>query len=228
MIYRAPILYAPTELPAALRPPEEVYVERVSTAIPPDTCAPPTALKKCSGPCGRELPLSAFGIRRASRDGRRSDCNECRKMRRGPRGREGQAALELERELLELLGDYTAPSLADVLSRALEEVRQIGASGARLDEQVGSVRRAVLIHGCRRVDEIVEETHLSRWAVDHALRLLLERGELETGPAFRFGDEAEEAGRPVTEYHPRAYPRGEGFTRLFRRLDSGDELEVLP
>jgi hypothetical protein len=149
---------------------------------------------------------------------------------RGPRGRQGQAAVALERELRELLDHYAEPALADVLSRALEEVCQIGATGQKLAEQHEAVRRAVLIHGCRRVDEVVEETRLSRWAVTHALEELVGAGVLETRDAFRLGDEAEEAGRPVVEYHPKAYPRGEGFARLFRRKDSDEshELEVQP
>ena len=187
------------------------------------------AVKTCSGPCGRLLPLSSFGVNRARKDGRRSDCKECQRRRRGPRGREGRLALGLERELAGLLGVYSAPALADVLTRAIEEVRQIGATGDRRDEQVEAVRRAVLIQGCRRVDEVLEETRLSRWVVDHALKLLLRRRELETRDAFRLGDESEEAGRPVVEYHPKAYPRGDGFRRLFRRDEGGpDGLEVEP
>lgn len=195
------------------------------------TGAPEEAAKACTGPCGRTLPLSAFGVRRASRDGRRSDCNECQRLRRGPRGRERQAAQALEAELLDLAADYAEPSLSDVLTRALEEVRQIGATGDRKAEQVAAVRRAVLVHGCRRVEEVVEETRLSRWAVDHALAELVSSGVLEPRDAFTLGDESEGAGRPVVEYHPKAYPRGEGFSRLFRRPDSGEEspaLEVQP
>lgn len=185
------------------------------------------AVKTCSG-CGRQLPRSSFSLRRKSKDGLFPLCKECHRERRGPRGREGQAALCLEQELLELLDAYAEPSLADVLARALEEVRQIGATGDRLAAQVEAVRRAVLIQGCRRADEVVEETRLSRWAADNALQLLLAEQVLETRDAFRLGDEADEMGRPFVEYHPRAYPRGEGFSRLFRRLDSDDELEVEP
>lgn len=187
-----------------------------------------TPSKQCSGPCGRVLPLSSFGLNAARKDGRRSDCKECRRQRRGPRGKEGRLALGLERELAGLLGIYAAPALSDVLTRAIYEVRQIGATGERRDQQVAAVRHAILIQGCRRVEEIVEETRLSRWAVDHVLRLLVKSRELETRDAFRLGEEAEEAGRPFVEYHPRAYPRGEGFARLFRRLDATDELEVEP
>lgn len=194
----------------------------------PPTQTQPEAVKACSGPCGRVLPLSAFGVNRARRDGLGSDCRDCRRRRRGPRGREGRLALGLERELEGLLGIYSAPALADVLRRALDEVRQIGATGGRRDEQVGAVRHAVLIQGCRRVEEVVEETRLSRWVVAHALKLLVRQRVLEPRDAFLLGEEAEEAGRPVVEYHPRAYPRGDGFSRLFRRRDSGDELEVEP
>jgi hypothetical protein len=187
----------------------------------------PEAVKACTGPCGRELPLSSFGVNRARKDGRRSDCRDCHRQRRGPRGREGRLALGLARELEGLLSIYSAPALADVLARAIDEVRQIGATGERRDEQVEAVRRAVLIQGCRRVEEVVEETRLSRWVVDHALKLLLRQRVLETRDAFRLGDEAEEAGRPVVEYHPKAYPRGDGFRRFFRRDSDGPhELEV--
>lgn len=209
-----------------------ILVGNTSEAREPDmtlTLTPEAAVKTCTGPCGRRLPLSSFSVRRKSRDGRFPLCKECHREVRGPRGREGRSALALERELLDLLGDYAEPSLADVLARALEEVRQIGATGERLDHQVQDVRAVVLIHGCRRVDEVVEETRLSRWAVDNALRVLLEGRELETRDAFRLGEEAEEAGRPVVEYHPSAYPRGDGFRRFFRRDEDGPHgLEVEP
>jgi hypothetical protein len=186
------------------------------------------AAKACTGPCGRVLPLPSFGVNRARKDGRRSECRDCARQRRGPRGREGRLALGLARELEGLLGIYSAPALSDVLTRAVEEVRQIGAVGERRDEQVEAVRHAVLVQGCRRVEEVIEETRLSRWVVAHALKLLVRQRVLEERDAFRLGEEAEAAGRPVVEYHPRAYPRGEGFSRLFRRLDSGEELEVEP
>lgn len=189
--------------------------------------APAEAAKACTGPCGRRLPLSAFGVNAARKDGRRSECRECHRQRRGPRGREGRLALGLERELSGLLGIYSTPALSDVLTRAIDEVRQLGAVGDKRDEQVEVVRRAVLIQGCRRVEEVVEETRLSRWVVEHALKLLVRQRVLETRDAFRLGEEAEEAGRPAVEYHPRAYPRGEGFRRLFHREDK-DELEVEP
>lgn len=185
--------------------------------------------KRCSGPCGQVLPLSSFGVNNARRDGRRSECKECHRQRRGPRGREGRLAQGLAGELTGLLGIYSTPALADVLTRALGEVRQIGATGERRDEQVEAVRHAVLIQGCRRVEEVVEETRLSRWVVAHALKLLVRQRVLETRDAFRLGEEAEEAGRPVVEYHPRAYPRGDGFRRLFRRDEDGPQgLEVEP
>ena len=187
------------------------------------------ALKACAGPCGRRLPPSSFGRRRASRDGRQGACHDCHRLRRGPRGREGRLALGLARELEGLLGIYSAPALSDVLRRALDEVRQLAATGERRDEQVEAVRHAVLIQGCRRVEEVVEETRLSRWVVAHALKLLVRQRVLEERAAFRLGDEAEEAGRPVVEYHPRAYPRGDGFRRFFRRdADGPHELEVEP
>jgi hypothetical protein len=136
---------------------------------------------------------------------------------RGPRGKDAQRARGLERELLALLGTYDTQPLSDVLTRALDEVRQIGAGGASFDEQVSVVRRAVVVQGCRRVDEIVEQTHLSRWVVDRALARLLAHKVVEARDGYRLSDEAAEAGRPAVEYHPRGYPRGESFTRLFRR-----------
>jgi predicted ArsR family transcriptional regulator len=114
--------------------------------------------------------------------------------------------------------------LTDIVTRALEEVRQIGATGAKLDEQVRAVRQAVLVHGCRRVDEVVEETRLSRWAVDRALETLLAEKVLETRNSYRHAEEAEEPGRPVTEYHPKDSPRGEDFTYILDRSREDDLL----
>jgi hypothetical protein len=182
------------------------------------------ATKTCSGACRRRLPLSSFSVNNARRDGRRSECRECQRARRGPRGKEAQRARGLERELLALLGTYDTSPLSDVLERALDEVRQIGASGVGFDEQVETVRRAVVVQGCRRVDEIVEETGLSRWVVDRALEHLLAHRVIETRDSYRLDDVAAEAGRPVTEYHPASYPRGESFTHLFRRQAIEDDL----
>jgi hypothetical protein len=182
------------------------------------------ASKTCSGPCGRRLPLASFGVNSGRRDGRRSECRECREARRGPRGKDARRARSLERELLSLLGTYDTSPLSDVLSRALDEVRQIGVSGVGFDEQVEAVRRAVVVQGCRRVDEVVEETQLSRWVVDRALERLLAHKVVEARDSYRLADEAREAGRPVTEYHPAGYPRGESFTDLFRRQAIEDDL----
>jgi predicted ArsR family transcriptional regulator len=127
--------------------------------------------------------------------------------------------------LLALLGTFTTPPLADVLARALAEVRQAGAAGATLDEQVEAVRRAVMTHGCRSVDEVIEQTGLSRWAVGRALERLVAHRVVEPRDRYLLADEAAEAGRPVVEYHPAAYPRGEGFSRLFRaaaEVEEGD------
>jgi hypothetical protein len=118
----------------------------------------------------------------------------------------------------------TIPSLADVLSRALDEVQQIGASGAKFDEQVAAVRRAVLVHGCRSAEEVIEETRLSRWVGDRALEKLVADGVLETRDRFCLQEDAAEPGRPVTEYHPVDTPRGEVFTHLLRRAVDDDLL----
>jgi hypothetical protein len=186
--------------------------------------AAPTS-KKCGGPCGRWLPLSSFSIRKKSRDGRFPLCKECHREARGPRGKEGQQARRLEKDLWILRETYgEVPSLSDILNRCLEEVRQVGATGAKFDDQIEAVRRAVLIHGCRRVDEIVDETKLSRWAVDNALQVLLAEKVLETRDSYRHAEEAEEPGRPVTEYHPKDTPRGEDFTHLLRRAVDDDLL----
>lgn len=184
------------------------------------TARPPS--KKCGGPCGRLLPTSAFGTRAQSRDGLFPLCKECRRETRGPRGREGRQARRLEKELWVLRETYgEVASLADMLNRCLEEVRQVGATGAKFDDQVAAVRRAVLTQGCRRVDEIVDETRLSRWAVDNALQVLLAEKVLETRNSYRH---AEEPGRPVTEYHPKDFPRGEDFTYLLDRSRDDDLL----
>jgi hypothetical protein len=116
------------------------------------------------------------------------------------------------------------PSLSDILNRCLEEVRQIGATGAKFDEQVPAVRRAVVVHGCRTSAETVEETGLSRWVVERALEKLVADGVLEPRDGFRLEDAAEEPGRPATEYHPVDTPRGEVFTHILRRAVDDDLL----
>ena len=93
----------------------------------------PLLSKKCSGPCGRMLPLSAFDTDSRRKDGRRDDCKECRRERRGSRSKEGRRARALERELWVIREAYSGvPSLADILNRTLEEVRQVGASSANV------------------------------------------------------------------------------------------------
>ena len=160
-----------------------------------------------------------------SKDGLFHLCKDCRREQRGPRGKEGQQAYALQKELWVLRETFgSIPSLADILTRAYEEVGQVGAVGMKLDEQIARVRRAVLIHGCRRVDEVVDETRLSRWAVDNALQELLAENVLETRESYRHAEEAEEPGRPVTEYHPKDTPRGEDFTLLLHRSAADDDL----
>lgn len=174
--------------------------------------------QKCSGPCGRVLPPSCFLPDRGRKSGRRSDCKDCYRERRGNRSKEGRQARALEKELWVIREAYSAvPALVDILSRTLEEVRQVGASGAKSAEQVGAVQRAVLINGCRSTEEVIEETGLSRWAVDRALESLVADKVLETRDRFLLKEEAGEPGRPVTEYHPTDTPRGEVFTHILDR-----------
>lgn len=71
--------------------------------------------------------------------------------------------------------------------------------------------------------ELVEETGLSRWAVNRALEKLLAAKVVEAREGFVLADEAEEAGRRPVEYHPRTYPRGEGFSRLFRHAGAAED-----
>lgn len=194
-----------------------------NTPTPPRR-GPASASKKCSGPCGRTLPLSKFLPDKHRRSGRRSDCKDCYKQRRGPRGKEAQQARELERRLLELQDAYGLPSLSDVLSRALEEVRQIGVTGADFAEQVRVVRMAIFTHGCRTVDEMVDETRLSRWAVDRVVKKLVDEGVIETRDSYLLDADADEPGRPPVEYHPTNSPRGEVFTHILHRRAAEDDL----
>jgi hypothetical protein len=124
--------------------------------------------------------------------------------------------------LREVYGDI--PPLADILNRGLEEVRQIGATGAKFNEQLRIVRRAVEVHGCRTSAETVDETGLSRWVVERALERLVSDQILEPRDGFRLEDASEEPGRPPTEYHPIDTPRGEVFTHILRRAVDDDLL----
>lgn len=186
--------------------------------------ASPTRTKKCGGKCGRTLPASSFDIRRKSRDGLFPLCKECRREVRGPRGKEGQQARSLEVELRRLAEVYRTPALADVLSRAAAEVKEIGASGADFNLQVRAVRRAIDVNGCRLVDEIMEDAQLSRWATNRALQKLLAEKAIETRDGFLLDHDAEEPGRPPVEYHPAHYPRGEDFSHTLRRAVDDDLL----
>jgi hypothetical protein len=116
------------------------------------------------------------------------------------------------------------PALADVLARAYEEVRQIGATGADFDAQIRAVRTAIFTHGCRTVDEIVEETRLSRYTVDRAVKLLVDEKAVEPRDSFLLDADAEEPGRPATEYHPTDSPRGEVFSYILHRRAVDDDL----
>jgi predicted transcriptional regulator len=118
----------------------------------------------------------------------------------------------------------SVPALADVLSRAYEEVCQIGATGADLAAQVQAVRAAIVTHGCRTVDEIVDETRLSRYTADRAVRRLIEEKAVEPRDSFLLDADADEPGRPATEYHPTDTPRGEVFSHILRRAVDDDLL----
>ena len=116
------------------------------------------------------------------------------------------------------------PSLSDVLARALAEVQQIGAQGADFAEQVRAVRTAIFTHGCRTADEIVDETGLSRWAVDRVLRRLIDEAAIETRDSYLLEVDSEEPGRPPVEYHPTDSPRGEVFSHILHRRAAEDDL----
>lgn len=192
---------------------------------PPVRRAPALAAKKCSGPCGRTLPLSSFDTAAGRKDGRRSDCKDCRRARRGPRGKEAQRAGVLAKELWVLRESFDdVPALAEVLSRAYEEVCQVGAGGANFAEQVEAIRHAVVVHGCRSADEVVEETGLSRKVVDRGLDKLVADKVLEPRDRFCLETDASDPGRPVTEYHPTDTPRGEVFSHILHRRAADDDL----
>lgn len=181
----------------------------------PASTAPPTS-QKCSGPCGRVLPVSCFLPDRQRKSGRRSDCKECYRARRGSRGKEGQRARDLAKELWVIRETYAdVPALAEILSRAYEEAQRLGATGAKFDEIVRTVRKTINEGGARTVDEIMEDTHLSRWAVDRALEKLVADNEVEPRDKYLLKDEAEESGRRPVEYHPTDTPSGEVFAALF-------------
>lgn len=183
------------------------------------------SLKKCSGPCGRHLPLSSFGVNAARRDGRRSECKECRRARTGPRGREAQQARALLKELWILRETFgTVPSLGGVLSRAYDEVNQITAPPADFAAKVHLVRTAIFVNGCRTVDDVMDDTNLSRFAVDRAVARLVEEKAVEPRDRFILDADAEEPGRPATEYHPTDSPRGEVFTHILDRSRDDDLL----
>lgn len=118
----------------------------------------------------------------------------------------------------------SVPSLADILTRAYEEVRQLGETGAKFGEQVRVVRQAVEVNGCRTSAEIVEDKGLSRWIVERALERLVADKVVEPRNSFRLDDAAEDPGRPVTEYHPTDTPRGEVFTYILDRSRDDDLL----
>ncbi len=182
----------------------------------PSRAAPPRT-KKCSGECGRTLPLSMFLPDRTRKSGLRSDCKDCYRARRGPRGKEGRQAAALEAELLKLQSTYTVPSLAEALARVLGEVREIKSGGAALAEQVRAVRKAIEVGGCCFIDEIIDDTGLSRWKVDRAVEKLLADKVIESRTPFLLDEDAEEPGRRSIQYHPVGSPRGEDFSHTLRR-----------
>lgn len=116
------------------------------------------------------------------------------------------------------------PALAAILTRALEEVEQIGAAEAKFPELVEAVKKAILMGMCRTVDEIMDDTKLSRWVVDKALEQLVIDKVVEPRDKYLLSDEAEESGRRPTEYHPKDSPRGEDFSYLLRRAVEDDLL----
>lgn len=64
-------------------------------------------MKRCTGPCGRTLPLSAFHRDPSKSDGRTSRCRDCRSAYARTRRRE-RAAEHRQREREALAADPTA------------------------------------------------------------------------------------------------------------------------
>jgi predicted ArsR family transcriptional regulator len=103
-------------------------------------------------------------------------------------------------------------------------VKEIGACGADFTRQVRAVRRAIDVHGCRLIDEIMDDVQLSRWAVNRAVQKLLAEKAIEARDGFLLDHDADEPGRPPVEYHPAHYPRGEDFSHTLRRAVEDDLL----
>lgn len=204
------------------RPQNDVTPTTSTTNRPRAARGPSSRTKKCTGPCGQVLPLASFDIRRKSRDGHVTICKVCRRETRGPRGKAKREARELDKALGDLLAaGYRTPALVEILNRALTDVRQFASTGADYGDQVRAVRRAIEVHGCRLVEEITEDTGLSRWVVDRAILRLLAEGVIVPRDKFLLDGDADEPGRPPTEYHPADDPTGQDFTA--RLYDSADD-----
>lgn len=184
------------------------------------------ALRRCRGACGGMLPLSEFSIERRRTDGRRPECKTCRRRTRGPRGRERQQARWLGETLESLSARAATPALKEVLQRAVIELGQI-ADARDVEAQVAQVRHSVLVQGCREIVEIIEETRLSRFAVERALARLVSNRIVEVRNRYEHIVEDEEggAGAPPAEYHPCDTPAGDSF---FALRHASPELPDLP
>lgn len=122
-------------------------------------------------------------------------------------GPQKEQAAALERELIRLRKKFTSPVFEEILLEATARVHRIA---HRDDNKIrDEVFHAIDVQGCRNLEEIMEETSLTRWVLEYILRdlVMCDLVEMREEPACRrIGD-----GKPRMEFHPRHTPPGSNF-----------------
>jgi hypothetical protein len=130
---------------------------------------------------------------------------------RSPRRRNGKQKAEaaaLEAQLLELQQGCQSPVLYGILEETISQLHKIATRDARRIRD--EVFEAIDVHGCRHIEEIVDEVKLTRWVVEGVVKELaeLELVELREEPEHR---REPGSGAPRLEVYPRHTPPGGDF-----------------
>lgn len=140
--------------------------------------------------------------RTAPRDGHRPQTLTAPSRKpRAKNKKQRSEALALAQRLLFLRDEFPGAAFGDILLNAIVAVRRMAESTRESDRD--GVLRAICEQGCRTMEEICEDTLLTRRVVQPILDELVGHDLVFITEKYTHAGDQTEGGRPELEYHPR-------------------------
>lgn len=114
--------------------------------------------------------------------------------------KQNEQAAQLAQQLMILRDTYTAPIFNDFLTTAIDAAQRIAKSTRRSDRD--AVFHAIFEQGSREMDEICDDTLLTRRVVQPILDEFHSAGLIEIKEKYQLPRDRKEGGRPELQYHP--------------------------